>query len=98
MRRRRPSPCSWRAGPADRPGGSPGGLAAGHLPVPRPYRWLRAGAPLPHSGDVTSDPIAAWPAGALGAGRVVLIKPPAGDTRPLVDPLFIRSLPPGVEH
>jgi len=34
----------------------------------------------------------------LGARRIVLIKPAGGDPRKLVDPLFIRTLPPAVEH
>ena len=34
--------------------------------------------PLPASWDVTSDSIAAWVAGAAGAGRLVLVKPVAG--------------------
>ena len=34
----------------------------------------------------------------IGARRVVLIKPSGGTTRPLVDPLFLRTLPPGLEH
>jgi aspartokinase-like uncharacterized kinase len=73
-------------------------VAAGHLPVLAPYRWLKGADPLPHSWDVTSDSIAAWVAGALGARRVVLIKPAASDTRPIVDAFFIRTVPPGVEH
>jgi 5-(aminomethyl)-3-furanmethanol phosphate kinase len=73
-------------------------LDAGRLPVLAPYRWLKAADPLPHSWDVTSDSIAAWVAGALGARRLVLIKPAGGDARTLVDPAFLRSLPPGVEH
>jgi 5-(aminomethyl)-3-furanmethanol phosphate kinase len=75
-------------------------LTAGQLPVLAPYRWLKTADPLPHSWDVTSDSIAAWFAGALGARRVVLIKPASGrgEARRLVDPAFIRTLPPGVEH
>jgi len=73
-------------------------LAAGRLPVLAPYRWLKAADPLPHSWDVTSDSIAAWFAGALGARRVVLIKPAAGDTKQLLDPHFMRTLPPTVDH
>ena len=73
-------------------------LASRGLPVLAPYAWLRKADPLPHSWDVTSDSIAAWVAGALGARRVVLVKPVAGDTRKLVDPLFLRTLPPAVEH
>jgi aspartokinase-like uncharacterized kinase len=50
-------------------------LGAGALPVLAPYRWLRDADPLPHSWDVTSDSIAAWVAGALGAPQLVLVKP-----------------------
>jgi len=73
-------------------------IAAGRLPVLAPYRWLEAADPLPHSWEVTSDSIAAWVAGALGARRLVLIKPARGETKKLVDPLFLRTLPTGVEH
>ncbi|HEU5260379.1 MAG TPA: hypothetical protein VFU41_03025 [Gemmatimonadales bacterium] len=73
-------------------------LGAGKLPVLAPYRWLRAADPLPHSWEITSDSIAAWFAGTLGARRVVLIKPAAGATRKLVDDHFLRTLPPAVEH
>jgi aspartokinase-like uncharacterized kinase len=67
-----------------------------HIPVLAPYRWLREADPLPHTWDVTSDSIAAWVAGASGARRVILIKPPGaadaggGD---LVDAYFSRALP-----
>ncbi len=71
---------------------------AGRLPVLAPYRWVRAADPLPHTWEITSDSIAAWLAGMLGARRIVLIKPAGGDPRKLVDPLFIRTLPPAVEH
>ncbi len=73
-------------------------LDAGRLPILAPYRWLRRADPLPHTWDVTSDSIAAWFAGALGARRIVLIKPAGGDARKLVDPLFVGTLPAGVEH
>ena len=73
-------------------------IAAGPLPVLAPYRWLEAADPLPHSWEVTSDSIAAWVAGALGARRLVLIKPVRGETKKLVDPLFLRTLPASVEH
>jgi type VI secretion system protein ImpG len=45
------------------------------LPIVAPYHWLRAVDPLPHSWDVTSDSIAAWVAGAVGAQRLLLVKP-----------------------
>lgn len=71
---------------------------AGRLPVLAPYRWLHGADPLPHTWDVTSDTIAAWFAGVLDARRIVLIKPAPGDVPKLVDPFFLRTLPPGVEH
>jgi aspartokinase-like uncharacterized kinase len=72
-------------------------IADGILPVLAPYRWLRRADPLPHSWDVTSDSIAAWVAGQLGAARLVLIKMAAGDPARLADPYFARALPAGVE-
>jgi dihydroneopterin aldolase len=80
-------------------------FATGHRPVLAPYRWLRgADGPedrdaLPHSWDVTSDSIAAWVAGRLGARRLVLLKPTeaSGDgLRAIVDPYFSHALPAGV--
>jgi aspartokinase-like uncharacterized kinase len=69
-------------------------LRAGRVPVLAPSRWLRDVDPLPHSWDVTSDSIAAWVAGALGARQVVLVKPSGvADTRDAVDPYFPRALP-----
>jgi aspartokinase-like uncharacterized kinase len=72
---------------------------AGTVPVLAPYRWLRETDPLPHSWDVTSDTIAAWVAGRVGARRLVLVKPPG--LRPssdcdVVDACFSRALPAGV--
>ena len=46
---------------------------------------------------MTSDSIAAWLAGALGAKRLILLKPAAGDPMKLADPYFPRALPSGVE-
>jgi 5-(aminomethyl)-3-furanmethanol phosphate kinase len=65
------------------------------LPVLAPSRWLREVDPLPHSWDVTSDSISAWIAGALGAARLVLVKPNADAVHgvELVDPYFPRALP-----
>lgn len=70
-------------------------LDAGRVPVLAPYRWLRAADPLPHSWRVTSDSIAAWVAGQLGARRLLLVKPPAA-TGDLVDPELTATLPDGV--
>jgi aspartokinase-like uncharacterized kinase len=75
----------------------PAALAAGRIPVLAPYHWFRAADPLPHTWDVTSDSIAAWLAGALGATRLILLKPVAGDPVKLADPYFPRALPPGIE-
>lgn len=72
-------------------------LDAGLVPVLAPYRWLRAADPLPHSWSATSDSVAAWVAGAVGAKRVVLIKPVQGEPAKMVDPLYHRTLPPGVD-
>ncbi len=72
-------------------------------PVLAPYRLLRAAdalpGALPHTWDVTSDSIAAWFAGRLGARRLILVKaiaPSAGGLRSLVDPYFGIALPTGV--
>jgi aspartokinase-like uncharacterized kinase len=66
------------------------------IPVLAPYRWLRDADPLPHSWDVTSDSIAAWCAGAVGAPQLVLIKPSGTSGHGVVDAYFSRALPPGV--
>jgi dihydroneopterin aldolase len=68
-------------------------INAGSIPVLAPYSWLRDADPLPHSWDVTSDSIAAWIAGALGARRLVLVKPPGASGDGAVDPYFLRVLP-----
>jgi aspartokinase-like uncharacterized kinase len=86
-----------RAALVERQRDIPVALAAGQIPVLAPYRWLRAADPLPHSWDVTSDSIAAWLTGALGAARLILLKPIAGDPVTLADPYFSRALPTGVE-
>jgi aspartokinase-like uncharacterized kinase len=64
-----------------------------HLPVLAPHRWLRAADPLPHSWDVTSDSIAAWVAGAMGAATLVLVKGVSGAVEALTDPYFARAKP-----
>jgi probable H4MPT-linked C1 transfer pathway protein len=68
-------------------------LDAARVPVLAPSRWLQEADPLPHSWDVTSDSIAAWVAGAVGARRVVLVKPSGAAGEGLVDPHFSRALP-----
>ena len=68
-------------------------LATSQLPVLAPSRWLRQADPLPHSWDVTSDSIAAWVAGRVGAPRLVLIKPPGAAGEGLVDPFCAKALP-----
>jgi len=70
-------------------------LATGRIPVLAPSRWLREADPLPHSWNVTSDSIAAWVAGQMGARRLVLVKP-AGASGDLVDSYFARALPASV--
>jgi probable H4MPT-linked C1 transfer pathway protein len=68
-------------------------LDDGRVPVLAPSRWLREVDPLPHSWDVTSDSIAAWVAGAVGARRLVLVKSAGAAGSSLVDPHFSRALP-----
>ena len=68
-------------------------LSAGHVPVLAPSRWLRRADPLPHAWTVTSDSIAAWVAGRVGARRLVLVKPPGATVGELVDAYFPRALP-----
>jgi uncharacterized hydantoinase/oxoprolinase family protein/aspartokinase-like uncharacterized kinase len=71
-------------------------LEAGRIPVLAPFEWLRRRDPLPHSWEVTSDSIAAWVAGELGASRLVLVKPP-GAQGAIVDAHFASAVPQGVE-
>ena len=71
-------------------------VQARRVPVLAPYRWVRGADPLPHSWDVTSDSIAAWIAGAVGAPLLVLVKPPGAERGQLVDGYFDRALPDGV--
>jgi 5-(aminomethyl)-3-furanmethanol phosphate kinase len=77
------------SGPAD----IESALAQRQLPVLAPYQWTREADPLPHSWDVTSDSVAAWVAGQVGASRLVLVKPPGASGSNLVDPYFHRVLP-----
>jgi 5-(aminomethyl)-3-furanmethanol phosphate kinase len=71
------------------------------VPVWSPERMARAAA-LPETWDLTSDSLAAWLAGVLGAGELVLVKHGRFDAaaidvhdlvaRGIVDPLFPRYL------
>ena len=71
------------------------------VPVWSPEQMACAAA-LPETWDLTSDSLSAWLAGALGAGRLLLIKHGQFDTgtldahdlatRGVVDPLFPRYL------
>jgi aspartokinase-like uncharacterized kinase len=80
--------------------------ACGQIPVLAPSRWLAEADPLPHSWDVTSDSIAAWVAGRVGASRLVLVKPRGvrahrseetdGGGLALVDASFPLVLPDGL--
>jgi aspartokinase-like uncharacterized kinase len=77
----------------DDPGSVSELLAQGKVAVLAPARWMRSADVLPHSWDVTSDSIAAFIAGALGASGLILIKPvPWGE----VDPYFATALPAGL--
>jgi dihydroneopterin aldolase len=50
------------------------GLAEGRVPVWLPTQMALADAAIPQSWDVTSDSLAAWLAGRIGAERLVLVK------------------------
>lgn len=73
-------------------------IARGVIPVWAPLRM--ASAALPPSWDVTSDSLAAWLAGALGASSVILVKHGKFSERGeeaealvaagVIDPLFAR--------
>lgn len=73
----------------------------GRVPVWSPERMARAAA-LPETWDLTSDSLAAWLAGALGANCLVLVKHGRFENatvgvhdlvaRGVVDPLFPRYL------
>lgn len=74
-------------------------LRARVLPVWLPAQMVLAAPDVPESWDVTSDSLAAWLAGLLGAERLLLIKSldltapvPAHDlaASKIVDPLFPR--------
>jgi len=69
---------------------------AGKTPVLAPYQLLRERDPLPHSWDVTSDSIAAWVAGEVGARRLVLVKAVSGCVTDLADNYVARALSEGV--
>jgi 5-(aminomethyl)-3-furanmethanol phosphate kinase len=49
-------------------------LRVARVPLWAPRRMLRAAPDIPASWDVTSDSLAAWLAGELGATRLLLIK------------------------
>lgn len=76
-------------------------LKAGKVPVWSPEPMARAAA-LPENWNLTSDSLAAWLAGALGASRLVLVKHGRFDAasigardlaaRGIVDPLFPHYL------
>jgi aspartokinase-like uncharacterized kinase len=71
------------------------------VPVWAPARMVLCAKDVPASWDVTSDSLAAWLAGKLGAARLVLVKHADGSNpaqaselvaRGVVDPLFPRFL------
>jgi aspartokinase-like uncharacterized kinase len=78
----------------DNPGGIVDALAGMRIAVVAPLRWLRESDPLPHSWDITSDSIAAWIAGQVGATRLVVIKSGGATGPAIVDAGFHRTRPP----
>ena len=80
----------------DEPDAIGAAAGGGGVAVLAPFRWLRRTDPLPHGWDVTSDSIAAVVAGALGAARLVLVKPAGAGAAPVgevVDPYLESALP-----
>ena len=77
-------------------------VRAGSVPVWAPTRTVLKAEDVPASWDVTSDSLAAWLAGALGAKLMLLVKSSAGPQGPVraadlaargvVDPCFPRFL------
>jgi dihydroneopterin aldolase len=77
-------------------------LRAGGVPVWSPAQMVRGERDIPWCWDVTSDSLAAWLAGRLGAKRVVLVKHAEVAAGPLraddlvaggiLDPAFPRFL------
>lgn len=67
--------------------------ARGRVPVLAPARWMRTADALPHTWEVTSDSVAAFVAGMLGARRLVLVKPSHGPVDHLVDGYFRCAVP-----
>jgi 5-(aminomethyl)-3-furanmethanol phosphate kinase len=77
-------------------------VRAGGVPVWSATAMVRAAQDIPWSWEVTSDSLAAWLAGRIGAPRVLLVKhvePAAGPLRAadlvadgIVDPAFPRFL------
>jgi len=77
-------------------------LRSGGVPVWSPAQMIRGEKDIPWCWDVSSDSLAAWLAGRLGAKRVVLVKHADVATGPLraedlvaggiLDPAFPRFL------
>lgn len=82
-----------RAELVDEPGEVLDAICRGGVPVLAPYRWMRAADVLPHTWGVTSDSVAAFIAGALGAARLILVKP---KDEGAVDPYFSGVVPVGL--
>jgi aspartokinase-like uncharacterized kinase len=70
----------------------------GWIPIIAPSQWLQEADPLPHDWSVTSDSIAAWIAGSIGATQLLLIKPPGASGASVVDSYFSQALPPTLSH
>jgi aspartokinase-like uncharacterized kinase len=65
---------SKRLQPADSLDAIRQGLSEGKVPVWLPAQMVMADMDIPQSWDVTSDSLAAWLAGRLGAARLILVK------------------------
>ena len=81
-------------------------LTAGKVPVWQPLDILDGVPELPENWDLTSDSLAAWLAGQIGATRLVFLKRGSAPTSArlddlvearIVDPLLPRFVSPGTE-
>jgi 5-(aminomethyl)-3-furanmethanol phosphate kinase len=80
----------------EEPGAVTEAVAPGRAVVLAPSRWMRSADVLPHTWEVTSDSIAAFVAGALGAAQLILIKP--STTGETMDAYFSTALPQGMPY
>jgi aspartokinase-like uncharacterized kinase len=67
--------------------------AKGRTPVLLPFELTWTKDALPHAWDVTADSIAAWVAGLVDAGRLILVKDAKGMEAPMPGPAAVSPGP-----